>query len=225
MNLLSPKIKVFLADDHQLMVEGFRVALKDYGIDVIDVAYTLDKLAEKFITTNPDVLVIDLRFNSDNRHTNLDGLDLCEVILDRDPTAKIVVYSQFDDQYLVEKTYKIGVLSFIRKDENTEVLVNAIKLAKRGETFLSPAIAQQLAWTVVKDKNPTKLLDEKELAAFKLVADGASLAEVAASMDFSTKTISTFMKNIKQKLGIENTADFTKLAIKSGLTNLEIKSH
>ena len=221
----SSIIKVLLADDHQLMVEGFRIALSSYGIDVVEVAYTLDKLAEIFLATNPDVLVIDLRFNSDSQHVNLDGLDLCQEILAKEASAKIVVYSQFDDQYIVEKTYKIGALAFVRKDESVDVLVNAIKSAQKGEVFLSPVIAKQLALGVLKDKNPTKLLDGKELTVFKLVADGMSLVDIAASMSFSTKSINTFIKNIKNKLSIDNTADFTKLAIKSGLTNLDIKSH
>lgn len=221
----SLSIKVLLADDHQLMVEGFRVALRDRGIEVVDVTYTADTVLQRFITTRPDVLVIDLRFNNEQRHNNLDGLAICEKILSTHRTAKIVVYSQFDDQYIIEKAYKIGVMAFVRKDESSDVLVSAINAANTGKTFLSPAIAQCLAWNLVKEKNPTKILDEKELTAFKLIADGASLTEVAQLMTLSTKTISTLTKSIKHKLDIESQADFTKLAIKFGITNLDMKHY
>lgn len=216
------KIKVLLADDHHLMVEGFRLTLKEWEIDVVEVAYKLDGLVETFFKIKPDVLVIDLRF--DISDSAVDGLDICEEILSQDPSARIVVFSQFDDEYIIEKAYKIGVLAFIRKDENTEVLVEAVKFASQGKVFFSPATAQQLALSVVTEKSPTKLLDEKELKVFKLVADGASLSDIAEKLDFSTKTAGTVLKNIKQKLDIDNQADFTKLAIKYGITTLELKN-
>lgn len=204
------------------MVEGVRVSLRGFGIDVVEVAYTLDGLAQRFFQTTPDVLVIDLRF--DSRGARLDGLDVCEEILAKIPSAKIVVFSQFDDEYIIEKTYKLGVLAFVRKDESTDVLVEAIRSAKEGKEFFSPVVAQQLAWAAVKERSPTRLLDEKELKAFKLVADGSSLSDVAVEMDVSTKTVGTIIKSVKQKLNIDSQADFTKLAIKFGLTSLDLKT-
>lgn len=215
-------ISVFLADDHRLLVEGFRVALKDSGIDVVEVAYALDGLVQRYLQVQPDVLVIDLRF--EGSHAHLDGLDVCEAILAADRAARIVVFSQFDDQYIVEKTYQLGVLAFVRKDESSEVLLDAIRTANEGKEFFSPVVAQQLAWAAVKAKNPTRLLDAKEFQAFKLVADGANVSDVAAEMALSTKTVGAILKNVKQKLDIESQADFTKLAIKFGVTNLDLKS-
>lgn len=101
-------IKVFLADDHRLLVAGFRDVLKDYGIDVVEVAYSLDGLIDRFLEVKPDVLVIDVRFDSKGCGEN--GLDVCEELLARDPSAKIIVFSQFDDQYIIERSYKLGVL-------------------------------------------------------------------------------------------------------------------
>ena len=82
-------IKVFLADDHRLLVAGFRDVLKDYGIDVVEVAYSLDGLIDRFLEVKPDVLVIDVRFDSKGCGEN--GLDVCEELLARDPSAKIIV--------------------------------------------------------------------------------------------------------------------------------------
>ena len=215
-------IRVFLADDHRLLVEGFRHALKDYGIDVVEVAYSLDGLIDRYLEVKPDVLVIDVRFDSKNVTEN--GLDACEELLARDPRAKIIVFSQFDDQYIIEKSYKLGVLAFVRKDESTDVLNEAIRTVAEGREFFSPEVAQLLAWSAVKDRNPNKLLDEKELRVFTLTADGSSLTDIAQAMDLSTKTVGTFLKNVKLKLGIENQADFTKLAIRYGITTLDLRT-
>jgi two-component system invasion response regulator UvrY len=214
-------IKVFLADDHRLMVEGFRLTLKSDEIDVIDVAYSLDDLPRRFAESHADVLVIDVRFEGAEGQ---DGLDICEKILAEDQNTKIVVFSQFDDEWIVEKTYKLRVLAFVRKDEENNVLVEAIESAYSGKEFFSPVVAQLLAWASVKAPSPTRLLDEKELKAFTLIADGLSISEVAETMDLSYKTISNIVKNVKQKLNIGPFADFTKLAIKFGLTNLDVKT-
>ncbi|MCK4140096.1 response regulator transcription factor (plasmid) [Ralstonia solanacearum] len=214
-------IKVFLADDHRLLVAGFRDVLKDYGINVVEVAYSLDGLIERYLEVQPDVLVIDVRFDSKNAGEN--GLDVCEALLAREPSAKIIVFSQFDDQYIVEKSYKLGVLAFVRKDESIEVLTEAIRTVAEGKEYFSPEIARLLAWSAVKDRNPNKLLDEKEMRAFTLTADGASLTELSTQMDLSTKTVSTLLKSVKAKLGVESQADITKLAIRYGITTTALK--
>ena len=215
-------IRVFLADDHRLLVEGFRHALKDFNIDVVEVAYSLEGLIDRYFEVKPDVLVIDVRFDSKNVAEN--GLDICEELLAKDPKAKIIVFSQFDDQYIIEGAYKIGALAFVLKDESTEILDQAIRTVAEGREFFSPQVAQLLARSSVKDRNPTKLLDEKELRAFLLTADGESLSEVAEAMDLSTKTVGNLLKSIKAKLDIDTSSDFTKVAIRFGLTTTELKS-
>jgi two-component system invasion response regulator UvrY len=213
-------IKVFLADDHHLMVEGFRLTLKNYGIDVVDVAYSPEGLRRKFLESNADVLVVDVRFEGAE---NCNGLDVCAEILGKNKSAKIVVFSQFDDEWIVDRTYKLGALAFVRKDEHTDLLVQAIKTISTGEAFFSPVAAQLVASTVVRGSSPERVLDEKELRAFTLIADGYSMAEAGEAMGFSYRTISAMVKSIREKMGVESFADFTKLAIKHGLVNLEVK--
>ncbi|UXY16973.1 response regulator transcription factor [Chitiniphilus purpureus] len=215
-------IRVFLADDHHLLVAGFKDVLKGYDIDVVEVAYTLEGLIDRYFEVRPDVLVIDVRF--DGRHAGENGLEVCEELLALDPTARIIVFTQFDDLYLIEKSYQLGVLAFVRKDERIEVLDEAIRTVAEGKEFFSPEIAQVLAWVAVKDKNPHKLLDEKELRAFSLTADGASQAEIAALMDLSTKTVGALLKSAKSKLDVESQADITKLAIRYGITTTAPKT-
>ncbi len=213
-------IKVFLADDHRLLVEGFRLTLPTHDIDVVGVAYSLEGLAQRFFDAQAEVLVIDVRFDA---HGGRNGLDLCEDILARAPATKIVVFSQFDDEWIVEKTYRLGALAFIGKDENTEVLAQAIRVAASGKEFFSPTVAQALALTSVKSTSPTRVLDDKELRVFTLIADGRSMSEAAETVNVSYKTLSTMVKSVKKKMNVESFADFTKLAIKFGLTSLDVK--
>lgn len=219
---LALQIKVFLADDHVLMVEGFRACLKQHGIDVVDVAYSLTDLTQRLSISSADVLVTDLRFATEDG-VSTDALAVCEQVLANDPCRRIVVFSQFDDDYLVEKAYRIGVLSFVRKDEDTAVLVDAIKSAFSRTLYFPPAVARQLAWASVKVANPVKLLDEKELEVFVRMADGIPVAGVASGLCLSEKTVRGLIKAVKTKLNIDSYADFTKLAIRFGLTTLEVR--
>ena len=213
-------IRVFLADDHRLMVEGFRHALSGKHIKVVGVAYTLRDLAQVYAKSGADVLVIDVRFDDPALG---DGLAVCGQILQKNQDAKIIVFSQFDDEWIIEKAYKTGVLAFVRKDEPNEVLIAAIDSAYQGKAYFSPVYAQLLAWTSVQPSNPRRLLDEKELQAFTLIADGHNLTSVAQAMNLSYKTITLLVKSIKLKLSLDNFADFTKLAIRYGLTSLDVK--
>lgn len=203
------------------MVTGISLALRELGFDIVGIAHKLDDLARIFTTSNADVLVIDVRFEGSNGEI---GLDICDAILKKERKKKIVIYSQFDDDWIVERTYKIGVLAFVRKDEDLSVLVDAIHAAHAGNEFFSPVVAQLLAWTSVKSPNPIRLLDERELKIFTLLADGISVAEAAETMHLSYKTVLSTVKSIKQKLRVDTFSDFTKLAIKFGLTTLDVKT-
>lgn len=219
-----PPIRVFLADDHHLFIEGCRHALKDHGIVVSDVTTHAGDIVQRYKETQPDVLVIDVRFDNKRSESEENGLDICERLITDFPDAKIVVFSQFDDHYIIEKAYKLGVLAFVLKDETVDMLAHAIREVAQGRKFFTPSIAQLLALSSIQDRNPSKLLDARELKVFLLVADGSSLTEIAQSMNISTKTVSTLMKSVRIKLSIESASDFTKLAIKYGLTTTEVRT-
>ncbi|MBL8473219.1 MAG: response regulator transcription factor [Rhodocyclaceae bacterium] len=219
--LRNAPIKVLFADDHRLLAAGVQHALRGSPVDVVEVVFSLDGLIDRYLRIRPDVFVTDVRFNSRSSATN--GLDACEEILAADPSAKIVVFSQFDDQYIVEQAYRLGALAFVLKEESTEILELAIATVADGREYFSPQVAQLLARSSVKERSPRKLLDDRELQAFLLMADGASLADTAEKLDLSTKTVGTMLKVIRSKLDIDTTADFTKLAIRFGLTTTEVK--
>jgi two-component system invasion response regulator UvrY len=213
-------IKVFLADDHRLIAAGFKHALKSRGVDVVDVAYTLDEVQERYESSGADVLVIDMRF--DTQPGSKTGLEYSCELLAKDPAHRIIILSQFDDQFIIEKAYRVGVLAFVRKDESIDTLYSAIKKASTGASYFSPEIAQQLAISAIQpDSNPRRILEPAELNVFVLSGDGASIAEVAAQLHISTKTAGTLLRCVKTKLGVESQADITKLAIKYGFTTVE----
>jgi two-component system invasion response regulator UvrY len=83
------------------------------------------------------------------------------------PSAKIIVFSQFDDQYIIERSYKLGVLAFVRKDESTEVLNEAINTVAQGKEYF-PRDCPPTRMVGRQGSNPNRLLDENEMRAFSL---------------------------------------------------------
>jgi two-component system, NarL family, invasion response regulator UvrY len=209
-------IKVMLVDDHQLLVDGFKATLREFGINVVEAITSADKIRESYKRAKPDVLVLDVRFSSGEN-----GLDLCEKIMAENKNARVVILSQFDQDYIVERSYKVGALAFVKKDEDVKYLIEAISSAKDGKEYFTPSIAQRLARLSTIVVQPLKVLDKKELAVFILVADGMNHIEAANELNLSIKTIGNLLRNIKSKLNIERTAEFTKLAIKYDLINLD----
>ena len=137
-----------------------------------------------------------------------------------DPAAKIILFSQFDDEYIIEKAYRIGILSFVRKDE-VDILVEAIQTVAQGKQFLSPLIAKKLAIESIQTQNPNKLLTPQELRTFVLIADGYSPKELIEKLDLTYKTIIIMIRTIREKLGVDSYSEFTKIAVKYGL--IEVK--
>ena len=215
-------IRVLLVDESFLLIDGCRCAFKKFDIDVASVAYTLNDLIVHYRETLPDVLVTDLRFGPPEA-----GLDACKSLLSEYPEAKIVVLSQIhDEQHILEKAYKLGVLAFVLKSESTAVLVQAIQHAAEGKVFFSPATAQLLAHAFVCGENPEKLLNSSELRVFLMVANGASPSQIARIKGVCVKTVANLLRRIRERLNISSPTDFTKLAIRFGLitTNQKPKS-
>lgn len=217
---MTSPIRVFLADDHRILVDGFKHILVDYGLDVVNVAYTLDELMTRYPLTTSDVLVIDVRF--DNKSVAKNGLDACQEIISIYKDAKIVVFSQFDDLWVIERAYKAGAMAFVRKDEPYETLHEAICHAAKGARYVSPTIAQKVALSTINDQNPKRLLSSTELKAFEAYANGALFKDIASELKVTEKTVGIYFKSIKEKLSIESQADATKLAIMYGITTTSI---
>lgn len=207
--------KVFLADDRQLLMIGLRGHLEAANIEVVGTTGNISGLAEKFIGSGADVLITDLRFQDEA----ITGLDVAAKLLQDNPATKIVLLSQFEDVYIIEKAYKLGILAFVGKNE-TEILVDAIQSVASGQKYLSPQVAQKIAMESIKTNDPRKLLIAQELKIFTLIADGKTPHEIAAQLDITYRTVNNAVGHIRKKLEIETYSEFTKLAIKYGLVTL-----
>lgn len=208
-----PKIRVLIADDHPLIIEGVIGVLSRHDIEVVATATTTEETEAKFADTSPDVLLLDVRFGG-----KISGLDVAREVLGRSTGARILFYSQFDQMELLKEAYRIGAKGFVTKNTTSEVLADAIYQVYSGKTFFLPEIAERLALAGLRgDDSPATKLDHRELEVFRRMATGETNAEIADAMGLSPKTISTTSQSVKDKLGVSRAADLTLLAVKHQL--------
>ena len=208
MNLKN--IKVLLADDHPIVMNGFSIALDEYEVNIVGMAKTPEEAIKIYSTCLPDVAILDIRFGEKKS-----GFDAAKEILQKYPKAKIIFLSQFDEDNLIKEAYKMGAKAYLTKDCQPDELATAVQRADQGATYFLPQIAERLAnLSVREDNTPQSQLDKRELEIFILLARGRTIAEIAEELNLSLKTISNISHTIKQKLNITRPADLTRLAIK-----------
>lgn len=205
-------IRVLLADDHPIVMQGFALSLASMAIDVVGQVTSPSEAIESYETLRPDVVMMDLRFGE-----KLTGLDAAKAILARHPGANILFLSQFDQDALIKQTYSIGGRGFLTKDISASDLAQAVTDANSGESYFMARIAKRLASLSVKgDQSPAALLDTREFEIFLLTAKGRTNQEMADQLRLSQKTISNVTHSLKEKLGTNRGADLTLLAVKYG---------
>jgi two-component system, NarL family, invasion response regulator UvrY len=208
-----PSIRVLVADDHPPIIEGVRAALARFGMEVVGDAETAAAVVPKYREMRPDVLVLDVRFGP-----GPSGLDVARDLLEVDPEARIVFYSQFDQTEVIRDAYRLGGAAFVTKNVKADVLAEAIKEAAAGKTYFVPAIAERLALFGVRgDLSPRSQLDDRETEIFLHLANGLTNNEIAERMKLSSKTIGMIGQAIREKLGAQRAADLTRLAVRYGM--------
>ena len=213
------QIRVMAADDHPLITQGLGGALQPYDIEVVEPVANGAEVVTKFLELRPDVLILDLRIGA------IRGLDVARDLLVAAPKARIVFYSQFDQDHIVREAYRIGGKAFTTKSTDTKLLAHAIIAVHGGETYFLPEIAGRLALLSVRgDESPQAILGEREFIVFKKMAEGLTNAEIAEELNLSLKTIGIVIHSVKETLNVHRTADLTRLALKHQLISSEIRN-
>lgn len=216
---MSNRIRILIADDHQLIRAGIRALLEaESELEVVGEATDgLDAIA-KAHTLQPDVILLDLQMP---RKT---GIEAIEEIKRDNPQARILVLTSFADDTRVFMAMKAGALGYLLKEASTRELFQAILNVHHGEYSLHPAVARKLIQEM-RQPSPLLTFDEpltdREAEVLLLVARGLSNQEVASRLDIRERTVSTHVSNILNKLHLANRTQATLYALKEGLITLD----
>jgi DNA-binding NarL/FixJ family response regulator len=213
------KIKVLLCDDHTIVRQGLRVLLEaEPDIAVVGEAGNgreAVQMARKFL---PDVVVMDIAM------PNLNGLEATRQIVKEVPAAKLLVLSSYDDDEYVHQVTGAGATGYLLKQTASTDLIKAVREARRGNAFFSPAISKRLAQgyreAVLRGttvKRQTDLLTLREAEVLQLIAEGLANKQIAGELCISIKTVEKHRQQVMNKLNIHDIAGLTRYAISKGV--------
>jgi DNA-binding NarL/FixJ family response regulator len=222
------KIRILLADDHQVVREGFRALLEaeaDFDI-VAETGDGLDavRLAEQH---KPQVLVVDLMM------PGLNGLEVARQITQRLPRTRIVVLSMHANEAYVLEALKNGASAYVLKDASAAELVRAVREANAGRRYLSPPLSEPAIDSYIQRARTSDSLDlydtltNREREVLHLAAEGHTNAEIAGRLFISPRTVETHRANVMHKLGLRSQTELVRYALQRGILPMEgtVKRH
>ncbi|GMT39856.1 MAG: DNA-binding response regulator [bacterium] len=206
-------ITVLLVDDHMVVRTGYRRLLEQSGyIEVVGEAENGEVACRLYQEHIPDVVVMDLSM------PGIGGLETARRILSRQPSACILIFSLHDNVLLAERALQAGILGYITKASSPEVLIQAVATVAQHRKFLGPDIAQSVALRNMGEEDSSlSNLSPREMEIFRLVVEGKSGAEIASILHLTSKTVSNYLHQIKQKLNVRTSAELVHVAIQNGL--------
>ena len=204
----TPEITVLLADDHEVVREGLRLALlRSPHIRVVGEAAdgeTAVTLAER---RRPDVIVMDLRM------PEMDGIEATEEIMRRVPEAKVLIFTAYSEKALLQRGLESGAKGYILKEAPHETLLRAIEKVAAGETFVDPALMSALT----QSRGGTDVLTAREREILQLLADGMSNADVAGQLFISQETVKSHVRHILTKLEADTRTQAVAIALRDAM--------
>jgi DNA-binding NarL/FixJ family response regulator len=211
------KTRILLADDHVLVRRGLRLIL-DGEPDLVVVAEAGDGAEAVALSSRGDVdlAILDIAM------PRMTGLQAARELCRRAPAVRILMLSMYDNEQYFFEALKAGASGYVLKSVADRDLVEACRAAMRGEPFLyagavTALIRDYLHRTRQSERIPDSILTRREEEIVKLIAEGHSSKEIAATLVISAKTVDRHRANILQKLGMRDRLDLTRYAIRAGL--------
>ena len=206
-------IRIVLADDHAVVRSGLRLLLdaeKDF--EVVAEAGDVESAARYVRGHHPAVLVLDLNMPGGS------SLEAIPGIRESAPETQIVILTMQEEPAFARQALSAGAIGYVLKEAADDELVEAVRRAARGETYLNPRLGARLA------AEPTvgapDDLSEREVDVLRLIALGHTNAEIAEQLYLSVRTVETHRAHIQQKLRLTSRAELVRYALERGLVNV-----
>jgi len=210
---MSGKLGILLVDDHTIVRRGFAAFIAQ-APDLELVAETGNgETAIKLAQAHQQALVVvDLGL------PGLSGIETIRRILQRQPEARILAFSQHQDSVFIGQALQAGALGFVSKGASPELLQQALRALGRGETFIEEHVAERLSLGMRRrSDSPLQALSTRQFEVFCLLAAGQTVVAAARQLALSPKTIANYTTQIKLKLQVDSLAELAHLAIRHGL--------
>ena len=217
--MLKNKIKVVIADDHQIFIEGIKALLKDEDkVAIVGEAADGEELLVLVENKEADVILMDINM------PRLNGIETTKRLRQRFPKVKVLSLTMVEDAQRISEMMKAGAAGYLLKTSGKAELISAITNIKNGERYLSTEVSKKLIDSVLSEEQGQRISNERsaqitnrEKGIIRLVIREMTNEEIARHLNNSPMTIITHRKNLLRKLGVKNTAGLVKYAMQHGL--------
>lgn len=218
-------INVIIVDDHALVRKGISEILSDQkGIKVIAelsngeavVDYMRQLKKENSTQLFPDIILMDIQM------PGIGGIEATRKVIRSFPDVKVIALTALDSDPFPATLMKVGASGYMTKSTQADDMIQAIRMVKTGQRYISPEIAQKMALKSVtprQEKAVTEVLSDRELQVLLMITRGIKVPEIASKLCLSTKTINSYRYRIFEKLEINSDVELTHLAIRMGLVD------
>jgi two-component system, NarL family, response regulator NreC len=200
-------ISILIADDHRVVRAGLRMLLEaEEGFEVVAEAGDVPDTERRVAAHRPHVLILDLNMPGEP------SLDAIPRLRKNVPATRIVVLTMQNDPAFAREALRAGALGYVLKEAADTELVQAVRLAAEGRTYLNPELGARLAAEPPAPSGPPDDLSSRELEVLKLIALGHTNGEIAQTLYLSVRTVESHRAHIQQKTGRTSRADLVAYA-------------
>ncbi|QNE36976.1 response regulator [Leifsonia shinshuensis] len=198
---MSPApIRVFLADDHEIVRRGV-VALIDAqdDMEIVGEAATAGQARARILAVRPDVAVLDVRLPDGS------GIDVCRAVKQGEPGIRCLMLTAYDDEDALRSAIIAGADGYVVKDIRASTLLEDIRAAHRGKRLIDPRMAERVSATLREPADDPRFasLGLRERQVLALIADGRTNRQIAERLGLAEKTVKNYVSSLLAKLGLE----------------------
>jgi DNA-binding NarL/FixJ family response regulator len=208
-------IRILLADDHAVVVEGLRRILERAEFEVIGVAADGRALVEKALRLHPDVIITDVAMPV------LNGIDAVREVVKRDGKLKVIFLTMHDELSYARAAFATGASGYVLKSAAGGELIDAIHEVIGGGKYVSKTIASDLKYPgrapAARNRGALDGLTDRQREVLRLLAEGRQVKEIAAVLKLSPKTVEYHKYRIMEAAGVRTAAGLTRYALKYGI--------
>jgi DNA-binding NarL/FixJ family response regulator len=216
------RIKILIADDHQLVREGIQSMLSGVpDMEIVGLVPSGEEAINNARETEPHVVLMDIIM------PGISGIEASRWIKENDENVRVIIVTMEISKDFVSAAIKSGVDGYLPKDIGKDTLVEAIRSVYNGERYFNDAIKKLIFedfYSVEKLKNPKRTLPnqltKREMEVLALVASGKSNKEIAEVLFISVKTVETHKTHILIKLGLNNNSELIRYAVKNNIITI-----
>ena len=206
-------IRVLIVDDHPAICDALRETIDSkLGMTVVGEVASAGEALGLIRKLSPTVCTVDLSLEDGH------GLDLVQNIRVQFPEVHVVVFSMYDENVYAERAMRAGASAYLMKSEPTQSVAEAIRQVVMGEVYLSHRMASRILSKVARGhstapKFPVDEFTDREMAVFQMLGEGYTVEDISDRLSLSRKTVETYRRRAKEKLGFETVSELLQFAV------------